>query len=183
MALYFNTAIAAMIMTGLTCFVIGLITTITSYTKKKKHKLSRGWTLSIIGALITVFFSYMLASSLHQLSIDGESYLTYSWVLIFFFFPVVILILFIFAIFFLSTSVISLQEGYKKDENGKRDVASIVLGYVMLFLMAVIIVSMTLFLIAAFGSFREGLRKSNKSYPSPESVEGLRNYLFSIIYK
>ena len=181
---YFNSAIIAMVITGLVCLINGLILLINSYTKNQKHKESRGWTLSIIGTLITVSFSYALVRALIQESTGGDDFLLYSWFFVFFFFPLVVIILFVFGVFFLVTSIISLQEGYKKDENGKRDVASIVVGYTLIVLLLVTIFSIVMFVISAFASFLEGLlRNSPNNSSSSEQFENLINYFLVNIRK
>ena len=173
-----------MVITGLVCLINGLILLINSYTKNQKRKESRGWTLSIIGTLITVSFSYVLVRALIQESTGGDDFLIYSWFFVFFFFPLVVIILFVFGVFFLVTSIISLQEGYKKDENGKRDVASIVVGYTLIFLLLVTIYSIVMFVISAFASFLEGLlRNPPNSSSSSEQFENLINYLLVNIRK
>ena len=181
---FFNSAIIAMVITGLVCLINGLILLINSYTKNQKRKRNRGWTLSIIGTLITVSFSYVLVRALIQESTGGDDFLIYSWFFVFFFFPLIVIILFVFGVFFLVTSITSLQEGYKKDENGKRDVASIVVGYTLIVLLLVTIFSIVMFVISAFASFLEGLlRNSPNNSSSSEQFENLINYFLINIRK
>ena len=185
MSPFFNSAIIAMVITGLVCLINGLILLINSYTKnQKRQKENRGWTLSIIGTLITVCFSYVLVRALIQESTGGDDFLIYSWFFVFFFFPLVVIILFVFGVFFLVTSITSLQEGYRKDENGKRDVASIVVGYTLIVLLLVTIFSIVMFVISAFASFLEGLlRNSPNRSSSSEQFKSLINYFLVIIRK
>ena len=182
MVLYFNLAIILIVVSGVACFVVGVISLINGFSNK--GKIGKGLAMSIAGVLISILSSYVLSEVLIQEAKDGDSFLFYgSWVFTFIILPIVFIILLIVFVFFLIMGIVSLQEGYKKDENNKRDVTNIVLGYIMLGLAVIIIVSATMLSIVSLHYFRDSLKSINKGDPSSEPIESLINYLFYIARK
>ena len=184
MATYLNIGLISMVITGAACFITGLITLINAY-RKKNDKLSRGWTLSVVGAIVFVLFLISLVNILKQEAEYGEDFLSGSFILVFLFFPLVLILAITVSIFFLVIGINSLKDGYTKDKEGKRDVLSIALGYLLLALLVVVIASLVMFVYVSFASFSASLKKAynSSSQPSSESVAIIKNYLFAKFYK
>ena len=184
MVFYLNTSLILIVISGLICLTFGSIFLINGYLKKKKNRVERGWGLSILGLLVFVFFLIALTRILKQEAAEGSGFIFSSFLLLFIFFPIAALFALVVSVFFLVIGINSLKEGYKKDDNGKRDIASIILGYIMLGLLVLVMTSIVMFTGVAFNSFANGLRKAyNSSSIKPsESTTALRYYLFSIIY-
>ena len=187
MIFYLNTALILMIISGFACLTAGLIFMIRGYiSKNRKNKVGRGWTLSILGTLIVVFFVIGLSRILQEEGEGGSGFIFASWLLLFLFFPLAILFVLIVTVFFLVIGVNSLKEGFARNSENKRDVVSIVLGFVMLVLLVLVLASLAMFAGVTFGAFGKSLKKAynnSTSYPISESAKILKYYLFSIMYK
>ena len=186
MYFYFNAAIISILVSGIACLIIGIITLI----KDKKRK-PRGIRLTILGAIITMVFSATLIKVLYEEIVNNGDFLSISLFFLFFFFPFEFLAVVICLIYFLAIGVTSLKEGYTKNEEGKFNKESIVLGYIMLVLGIIVIFSFVMFIGASLSYIQESISESiNKrdsrlasSSSDSESLESLNNYLFSVLYK
>ena len=189
MAFYFNATLIALLISNLACFVVGLISLIRGYTKKRKEKISRGWRITILGLVMTVIFALILFFTLKQEMEYGEEFLSYSIILILFFLPFALIGIVVCLIFFLGMGITSLKAGYTRNEEGKLDTENIVLGYLMLVLGVIVIFSIVMYVGATMTYIGESIHNSierrNSSLASTRSQpsESLSNYLFSIIYK
>ena len=180
---YLYTALISIIIAGFACLAVGLIFLIRGYiNKNKRDKVGRGWLLSIFGSIMIVFFIMFLQWALKE----GESIIYASLLLLFFFFPLAVIFVVVISILFLVVGINSLKEGFKRDNENKRDVFSIVLGFLMLALLLLVLTSLVIFAGASFGIIGDSIRKSynkSSSFPISESATALKYYLISIIYK
>ena len=186
MYFYFNAAIISILVSGIACLIIGIITLI----KDKKRKV-RGLRLTILGAIITLVFSAALIKVLYEEIINSGDFLSVSLFFLFFFFPFELIAVVICLIYFLAIGVTSLKEGYTKSEEGKFNTESIALGYIMLILGIIVIFSFVMLVGASLSYIQESISESiNKrnsrlagSSSNSESLESLSSYLFSVLYK
>lgn len=186
MVFYLNTALILMVISGLVCLTAGLIFLIRGYiNKNRKDKIGRGWALSVLGSIMFVFFMIALFKIVAEEG-GGNNFIFASWLMLFLFFPLAILFVLIVTVFFLVIGINSLKDGFKRDNEGKKDIVSIVLGFVMLVLLILVLTSLVMFTGISFGAFGKSLKKTNNSTSShsiSESAVALKYYLFSIIYK
>ena len=182
MYFYFNAAIISILVSGIACLIIGVLTLI-----KNKKKTARGWRLTILGSIIVGAFTAALIKVLYEEYVNHGDFLSASLFFMFFFLPFTFIAVFICIIYFLAIGVTSLQEGFTKNETGKFNVESIVLGFVMLLLGVAVIFSLIMFIGASISYIGETIANAgkNKGYSSsqPSSLTSLSNYLFSIMYK
>jgi len=183
--IYFNLAVIFLLVSGIACFAIGLISLIRGYKKKNKEKISRGWRLSILGLVITVVFLPILINVFSLEAESAEELMGSSLIVLILFFPLAFAGIFICLLFYLVIGTTSLKAGYTRDQDGKFDVESIVLGYVMLALGIIVIFSLVMYIIATFGYIGESIKRSNERRYGSSSLDpgSLSAYLFSKIYK
>ena len=176
-------ALVSLIVAGLACLVAGLILLIRGYiNKNKRSRVGRGWLLSILGSTMLFYFLFLFSWVLKE----GEDIIHASLLLLFLFFPLAMLFVLLVSVFFLLIGVSSLKEGFKRDAENKKDVISIVLGFLMITLLVVVLTSLVMFAGFTFDAFGKSLRRSynkSSSIPISESAKILKYYLFSIIYK
>ena len=159
-----------MILAGLSCFVCGLITLIRGYIHKT-NKIKRGWYLSIVGLIIFSIFIVIFIASSKQLSEEGDGFLTGSFIFVMLFYPFAFAVGLFGFLFFLITGVNSLKQGYERDNNGKRDIESIVLGYIMLTLLIVVTFSQIMFFRAMLITIGESIKKAYNSSSARQNIE------------
>lgn len=180
---YLYTALISIIIAGFACLAVGLIFLIRGYiNKNKRDRVGRGWLLSILGSIMIVFFIMFLQWALKE----GESIIYASLLLLFLFFPLAMLFVLLVSVFFLLIGVSSLKEGFKRDAESKKDLISIVLGFLMITLLVVVLTSLVMFASFTFDAFGKSLRRSynkSSSIPISQSAKVLKYYLFSIIFK
>lgn len=190
MVFYFNATLITLLISGIACFAIGLISLIRGYVKKNKIKIGKGWRLTILGIVMTAVFTPVLISAINQEMESGEDFLSSGFFIIFFFFPLALVAIFVCFFFFLIIGITSLQNGFAKNEEGKRDTESIVLGFLMLVLGIVITFSIVMYIGSVLTYIGDSIREAGErrnsrlaSSSSQESIQALRNYLFSVLYK
>ena len=186
MVFYLNIALIGMVVAGLVCLVLGILSIVRSQNRdekghKNKEKFFRGIKITVIGVILTVIFGPLLIKALYQEITNGESFVKdMPMLLIFFFFPLVIIIAFVFMVFFAVMGATSLQEGYKHRKEGVYDKESIILGYVMLAIGTIVIVSLVMFVLATIGEFNASLKRSfSKTSSYPSSRENVFLYLLN----
>jgi len=162
MAIYFTLAMVSLLAGGLGLFIVGLITIIRGYKNKNKDKVQRGWGLFATGIIVSAIIVPVLIKDIET----GGSFVDGAGILILLFMPFSFIAVFVFLIFFLSFGTTSLKEGYTKDKDGKRDVPSIVLGYVMLILGAITIFSLVMFIGSTLTFIRDSISKANERFTS-----------------
>ena len=186
MVFYFNATIISLLISGLACLIVGLISLINGYKKRNKSKTGRGWKLAVLGTVIVSVFLPTLIKALIEEE-NGGDFLSISWFFLLFFLPFVFVAVLVCLIFFIGIGTTSLKEGYTRNEEGKFDVESIVLGYVMLVLGVVTIFSMVMFIGASITSIGESIKRANeRHYPSSSSIDSsevLKIYIYSILHK
>ena len=181
MILYCNTAIIGMIVAGLCCLVIGVLSLIKGYKKDENGKINKekvfsGWRLSVLGTIILTAFIALLIVVVPFETNEGEAFLTSSWFFMFFFFPLVFALCFVFFLFFLIMGTISLRDGYTSKKEGKfADKEKIVLGYLMIVLGIIVVASTLLFIFSVLLRFK--LFPDNRT--SSLSSSALSNFLIA----
>ena len=180
---YLYIALILIIIAGFSCVAAGLVFLIRGYINKNKRVIvGRGWALSILGSIMIVYFIFFLRWVIQE----GDDIVYASLFLLFFFFPLAVMFVVLISVFFLVIGVNSLRDGFKKDNENKRDAISIVLGFLMLTLLILVLVCLVIFGGASFNIFGDSLRRSghkSTSLPSSESMAVLKYYLISLIYK
>lgn len=186
MVLPFFTLILTLLLSGLACVIAGVISFLKGYKTKNKSKISRGWFISVLGTIVTIFATYGLVRASHQLFHEGEGFLHGSAWVVFVFLPLLLVFVALYLAFFIVIGATSLQAGYAHKKEGKLEIESIILGYTILCLGTIAIISGIVFTIAAFNEIRESLKGNKNKGGQPvreEAIYCLRYYLFSIIYK
>ena len=179
MYFYLNATIISLLVSGLACLIVGVITFINGYTKKSKTKIGRGWKLAILGTVIVSVFLPVLTKVLKE-EVEGGDFLAPSFFFMFFFMPFVFGAVLVCIIFYIGIGTTSLKEGYTKNEEGKFNVESIVLGYIMLALGAVVVFSLIMLIGASLNVIGDSISNINKSEPVSSSDSSI---LLSVLFK
>ena len=182
MVFYFNATIISLLISGLACLIVGLISLINGYKKRNKNKTGRGWKLAVLGTIIVSVFLPTLIKVLIE-EANGGDFLSVSWFFLLFFLPLVFGAIAVCMVFFLAIGTASLKEGYTKNKDGKFDIENIILGYVMLALGVIVIFSLIMFIRASFESVAESIRRSTSRNNPPVSSENIAICLYYILHK
>ena len=168
-----------MVVTGFACLILGIISVARSHGKKVK--IVRGRKMAIVGIILIVIFGTFLARTLYKQISMGEEYVFLPLFLAFLLFPIIVLVAVVCLVFFLVYGIDSLRVGYKRDEEGKRDKESIILGYILITIGLIITASIAMFVAGAFSGLVISINKSgNKPSGSASSQSNaLLNYLFA----
>ena len=174
----FNISIICFLIAGLTCLTVGIISLIRGY-RNNHQKIKKGWTMSVLGTILLVLFIPAFVKTMAQETAGENGFLdSIPLLLLFFYTPAVFVVAIVCLTFFLAIGISSLKEGYAHKKDEKVDIESIVLGYVMITLGIIVLVSQVLFVIGVLTDFAEGLKHYNDRFNS-SSVEN-RLLLFLI---
>lgn len=179
MVFYFNATVISLLVSGLACLIVGLISLINGYKKNNKSKIGRGWRLAVLGTIIAAVFLPILVKALIE-EAQGGDFLSITWFFFLFFMPFVFVMVIVCLVFFLGMATTSLKEGYTRNEEGEFDVESIVLGYVMLILGIVVIFTIVMFInasITAIGQSINSGRNNPQSSSSAFAISALEHLL------
>lgn len=174
-AICFNTSVICFLIAGLTCLAVGIISLVRGYKKESgntnREKIKKGWIMSVLGTLLLVLFIPIFIKVLAQEMAGEEGFLdAVPLLLLFFYTPSIFVVAIVYLTFFLVIGISSLKEGYAQRKEGKTDMEDIVLGYVMIALGVIVLVSQILFVLGVLSDFSESLKHYSDRFNS-SSVE------------
>lgn len=181
---YFIASLYAVIVIGLICLCLGIVSIIRSNKNKnpksREIKKKNGISLIILGGVIVTIF---IPAAIHF----NETNYSSVWFLELLLFPSCVFVLIISLVVFITIGSAFLKQGFSQKKEGICDTESIVYGFVILglgILMVLCLVATFIFSVNSLSnSIRENMNKRTSSEPPSSSIAIMRNYLFSVIYK
>ena len=184
MVLYFNTALIGILFAGLVSLALGILFVVLGQKKNKdggkdKDKFKRGIELTLLGSVVLVVLVPLAIKIFTQELTDGDSFLTSSGLIVWFFMPFVFVLEFALILFFLIIGVNALKAGFERRKEGIYDKWTIAFGFIILAVGLVVVASYTLFIMTFFD--KSWFTPANKTGESSTALGASINYLIAVI--
>ena len=182
MDLYLNIILGSLVFAGLSSLIIGIVS-IFHGKNKSKAKVKNGWRIAVFGGILCAIFIPILIAIVQE-EMDPDSGFFFSvFIISVLFYPFLIVAVVVCLIFLLTIGISSLESGYIKNEEGKRDVETIILGYIFVGLAAIVATSATLFLCNVFRLDLYPHNKANSSEPPNSDISALINHVLNVLMR